>query len=146
MFTMNMASFGMLKGGGLLSRVPGCGSSDVNSIKEFTCEFSQVALVEAAGIAPASREALAVASTCVADHLSVGLGAPFGKVPFGLSRHQFNSSRNRRLSSSDPALASPAASRGKKRGARPLLLIRQRDGDQQCCWQLKFWSAFYEAC
>jgi hypothetical protein len=102
--------------------------------------------VEAAGIAPASREALATASTCVADRLIVGLGALFGEVPVGLSGHEFNPSRNWRLGLSDPALSSPAASRGRKRGARQLLWFRQRDGDQQCCWQLKFWSAFYEAC
>ena len=102
--------------------------------------------MEAAGIAPASREALATASTCVADRLIVGLGALFGEVPFGLSGHEFNPSRNWRLGLCDPALSSPAASRGRKRGARPLLWFRQRDGDQQCCWQLKFWSAFYEAC
>jgi hypothetical protein len=102
--------------------------------------------MEAAGIAPASREALTTASTCVADHLIVGLRAPFGEVPFGLSCHEFNPSRNRRLSSSDPALASPAASRGRKRGARPLLFFRQPYGvSQHCCWHLKFWSAFYEA-
>jgi hypothetical protein len=75
--------------------------------------------LEAAGIAPASREALVTASTCVAGHLSVSLEAPIGKVPFGLSRHEFNPSRNRWLGSSDPALSSPAASRGRKRGARP---------------------------
>ncbi len=103
--------------------------------------------MEAAGIAPASREALVTASTCVAGHLSVSLGAPIGKVPFGLSRHEFNSSRNRRLGSSDPTLSSPAASRGQKRGARPLLFFRQPYGvSQHCCWHLKFWSAFYEAC
>jgi hypothetical protein len=101
--------------------------------------------VEAAGIAPASREASAAASTCVAVLLIVGLGAPIGKVPFGLSHHEFNPSCNRRLGSGDPALASPAASRGRKRGARPLLFFRQRDGVQHCCWQLRFWSAFYEA-
>lgn len=86
------------------------------------------------------------ASTCVADHLIVGLRAPIGRVPFGLSRHEFNPSRNRRLDSSDPELASPAEPLGQKLGARPWLLFRQRDGDQQCCWQLMFWSAFYEAC
>src|ERR1700722_6539894 len=102
-------------------------------------------IMEAAGIAPASREALATASTCVANHLIVGLRALFGEVPFGLSCHEFNPSRNWRLGLSDPALSSPAASRGRKRGARPLLWFRQRDGDQQCCWQLKLWSAFYEA-
>ena len=79
--------------------------------------------MEAAGIAPASREASTAASTCVADHLCVSLGAPIGKVPFGLSCHEFNPSRNRRLSSSDPTLASPAASRGRKRGARPSLFL-----------------------
>ena len=77
--------------------------------------------MEAAGIAPASREASTTASTCVADHLSVSLGAPIGKVPFGLSRHEFNLSRNRRLSSGDPELSSPAASLGQKPGAGPLL-------------------------
>src|SRR5436305_7521573 len=53
--------------------------------------------VEAAGIAPASREASVRASTCVADRLIVGLGAPVGRVPFGLSCHEFNPSRNKRL-------------------------------------------------
>ena len=94
--------------------------------------------MEAAGIAPASREASAMASTCVAVHLIVGLGAPIGRVPFGLSSHEFNLSGNRRLGSGDPELASPAASLGRRRGARPLLFFRQRDGDQQCCWQVKF--------
>src|SRR5262249_13963678 len=64
--------------------------------------------VEAAGIAPASREASVTASTCVSDLLIVGLGAPVGRVPFGLSGHEFNPSRNQRLGSSDPELASPA--------------------------------------
>ena len=63
--------------------------------------------VEAAGIAPASREALVTASTCVADHLIVGLGAPIGKVPFGLSRHEFNPSRNRRLGSERSRIVVP---------------------------------------
>lgn len=43
--------------------------------------------VEAAGIAPASRDPSVSASTCVSALLIVGLGAPFGKVPFGLSYH-----------------------------------------------------------
>src|SRR5262245_48540179 len=102
--------------------------------------------VEAAGIAPASREASVTASTCVSGRLIVGLRAPIGRVPFGLSHHEFNPSRNRRLSSGDPELASPAASLGQRRGARPWLLIRQRDGDQHGCWQVMVWSAFYEAC
>jgi site-specific recombinase XerD len=102
--------------------------------------------MEAAGIAPASRDASVRASTCVADRLIVGLGAPIGRVPDGLSRHEFNSSRNRQLSSSDPELASPAGSLGQRSSARPWLLFRQRDGDQHCCWQVMVWSAFYEAC
>jgi hypothetical protein len=93
--------------------------------------------MEAAGITPASREALVTASTRVAGHLCVSLEAPIGKVPFGLFRHKFNSSRNRRLGSSDPTFSSPAAPRGQKHGARPLLFFRQRDGDQQCCWQFR---------
>ena len=76
-------------------------------------------LMEAAGISPASREALTTASTCVADLLIVGLGAPIGEVSFGLSGHEFNPSGNWRFCLSDPALSSPAESRGRKRGARP---------------------------
>ena len=98
--------------------------------------------MEAAGIAPASREALVTASTCVAGHLVVSLGAPIGKVPFGLSRHEFNPSCNRRLGSGDPTLSSPAAPRGQRCGARPLLFFRQRDGDQRYCWQVKFGRLF----
>ncbi len=40
---------------------------------------------------------MATASTCVADPLIVGLGAPIGEVPFGLAHHEFNPSRNRRI-------------------------------------------------
>ncbi len=122
--------------------LPGLASSLVTNRHQLTV----CGKVEAAGIAPASREASTTASTCVADHLIVGLRAPIGRVPFGLASHEFNPSCNRRLSSSDPELASPAASLGRKRGARPLLFFRQRDGvSQHCCWHLKFWSAFYEA-
>jgi hypothetical protein len=99
-------------------------------------------IVEAAGIAPASREASARASTCVADRLIVGLGAPVGRVPFGLSRHEFNPSCNKRLGSGYPELASPAGSLGRRPGARPSLFFRQRDGDQQSCWQLSFGRLF----
>lgn len=99
-------------------------------------------IVEAAGIAPASREALARASTCVADRLIVGLGAPVGRVSFGLSRHEFSPNRNKRLGSGDPELASPAGSLGRRPGARPSLFFRQRDGDQHGCWQLSFGRLF----
>ena len=63
--------------------------------------------MEAAGIAPASRDPSVTASTCVADHLIVGLGAPIGRVPFGLSRHEFNPSRNRRLGSERSRIGVP---------------------------------------
>jgi len=99
--------------------------------------------VEAAGIAPASREASVRASTCVADRLIVGLGAPVGRVSFGLSCHEFNPSRNKRLGSGDPELSSPAGSLGRRPGARPLLWFRQRDGTaHQRCWQLSFGRLF----
>ena len=98
--------------------------------------------MEAAGIAPASREASVRASTCVADRLIVGLGAPTGRVPFGLSCHEFNPCRNKRLGTGDPELASPAEALGRSPGARPLLFLRQRDGDQHCCWQLSFGRLF----
>jgi hypothetical protein len=127
------------------TRVPRNSAGDATSIIKPLTTNRKWLFMEAAGIAPASREALVTASTCVAVHLSVSLEAPIGKVPFGLSRHFFNSSRNRQLGSSDPRLSSPAASPGQKRVARPLLFFRQRDGDQRWCWQLKFWSAFCEA-
>ena len=99
--------------------------------------------MEAAGIAPASREASVRASTCVADRLIVGLGAPVGRVSFGLSCHEFNPSRNKRLGSGDPELSSPAGSLGRRPGARPLLWFRQRDGTaHQRCWQLSFGRLF----
>ncbi len=113
---------------------PGLASSVVANCHQLTVCGG----VEAAGIAPASREALMTASTCVADLLIVGLGAPVGRVPFGLSNYEFRSSSSRRLGSIDPELASPAVPLGRRHVARPLLLFRQRDGDQQCCWQLWF--------
>ena len=98
--------------------------------------------MEAAGIAPASREASARASTCVADRLIVGVWAPVGRVPFGLSRHEFNPSRNKRLGPGDPELASPAESLGRRPGARPLLFFRQRDGEHLLECQLSFSRLF----
>lgn len=98
--------------------------------------------MEAAGIAPASREASVRASTCVAEYLIVGLGAPIGGIPFGLARHEFNPGGNKRLGQGYPELASPAGSLGRRLGARPLLFFRQRDGDQQKCWQLSFGRLF----
>src|SRR5438270_9978255 len=99
-------------------------------------------IVEAAGIAPASREASVRACTCVADRLIVGVWAPVGRVPFGLSRHEFNPSRNKRLGSGDPELASPAESLGRRPGARPVLFFRQRDGEHLLECQLSFSRLF----
>jgi hypothetical protein len=98
--------------------------------------------VEAAGIAPASREASVRASTCVADRLIVGVWAPVGRVPFGLSCHKSNPSRNKRLGPGDPELASPAESLGRRPGARPLLFFRQRDGEHLLECQLSFSRLF----
>jgi hypothetical protein len=83
-----------------------------------------------------------MASTCVAAHLIVGVRAPSDRVPFGLSRHEFSPSRNRRLSSSDPALASSGVPSGRRHAAMPWLLFRQRDGNQRCRWQLSFGPLF----
>jgi len=73
-------------------------------------QLRRVAETMIKGIAPADREASAVASPCIADLMRVGLGAPFRKEPFGLSRHEINPSLNRRLGSGEPASASPAVS------------------------------------
>jgi hypothetical protein len=94
--------------------------------------------MEAAGIAPASREASAWASTCVSDYLVFDLGVPVGKVPFGLACHKFSPIRNRRLESGDPALSSPDVPSGRRPVAKPLLLIRQRDGESFETRQIKF--------
>ena len=102
--------------------------------------------MEAAGIAPASRDPSVPASTCVSDHLIVGLGAPIGKVSYGLSRHEFNPSRNGRLGSDDPALSSSGGASGRRPAAKPFLLLRQPYGERESSRQLKFWSAFNEAC
>ncbi len=76
-------------------------------------------IMEAAGIAPASREASVMASTCVADLFVVGLGTPVGRVSFGLASYGFSPCRNRRLDTGDPELASPAEPLGRRFGARP---------------------------
>ena len=93
-----------------------------NPMNKATYGDPQVALMEAAGIAPASRDPSMSASTCVAVPLIVGLGAPYGRVPFGLSYHEFNPSRNRRLGSDDPALASSGGASGRRPAAKPFLL------------------------
>src|SRR5271157_3605208 len=121
--------------------LPGKGFRRVVSVPVRSWQLTQV--MEAAGIAPASREASVRASTCVADRLLVGLGAPVGRVSFGLSCHEFNPSRNKRLGSGDPELSSPAGSLGRRPGARPLLGFRQRDGAaHQRCWRLSFGRLF----
>ena len=79
--------------------------------------------VEAAGIAPASRDPSVSASTCVAGRLIVGVGAPVGRVPFGLSRHEFNPSLNGRFGTGDPALTSSGGASGRRPAAKPLGLL-----------------------
>ncbi len=61
---------------------PGFVSSSVANCRQVTI----CSEVEAAGIAPASREASMKASTCVADRWIVGVGAPIGRVRLGLVR------------------------------------------------------------
>ena len=80
---------------------PGLASSVVTNRHQITVCGS----VEAAGIAPASRDPLAPASTCVSDSLIVGLEAPIGRVFLGLSHYEFSSCLNRRFGTNDPALA-----------------------------------------
>src|SRR3569833_1011758 len=77
--------------------------------------------VEAAGIAPASRDPSVTASTCVALRLIVGLEAPKGRILFGLSHHESSSYRNGRLGTSDPALASSGGASGRRPAAKPFL-------------------------
>jgi hypothetical protein len=55
---------------------------------------------------------------------------------------EFNPSRNGRLGSGEPTLASPGGPHGQRHAAEPWLRIRQRDGDQRCRWQLKFGRLF----
>ena len=75
--------------------------------------------MEAAGIAPASRDPSMRVSTCVSGSLIVGLGALAGEVSFGLVRHEFSPIRNGRLKSSDPALSSPGKPSGRRFAAEP---------------------------
>src|SRR5262245_46723441 len=106
---------------------PGLASSIVANCHQITA----CGEVEAAGIAPASREALARTSTCVAGLWVVGRGVPSGRASFGLARHEFNLNRNKRLGSSDPELATLAGTLGRSPVAGPWLLIRQRDGERE---------------
>ena len=71
-------------------------------------------VMEAAGIAPASRDPSMSASTCVADHLVVGVEAPIGRVLARLAHHEFNPGRNERFGLSDPVLASSGEAHGTK--------------------------------
>lgn len=98
--------------------------------------------MEAAGIAPASREAPARASTCVVDRLIVGVRAPVDRIPFGLAYHESSLGLNKRFGLGDPELSSLAGPLGRRHVAGPYAVFRQRDGDQQCCWQLSFSRLF----
>jgi hypothetical protein len=98
--------------------------------------------VEAAGIAPASRDPSMKASTCVSDSLIVGLVAPIGGVAFGLSHYLFNPSRNGRLGSDDPALASSGEASGRRPATKPFLLLRQPYGERESSRQINFGPLF----
>jgi hypothetical protein len=79
--------------------------------------------VEAAGIAPASRDPSVRASTCVADPLIVGLGPPIGGVAFGLSRHGLTRAATGGLGTDDPALASPGGPSRRRDAAMPFCCL-----------------------
>jgi site-specific recombinase XerD len=98
---------------------PGLASSVVTNRHQLTVCGS----MEAAGIAPASRDPSVTASTCVAARGIVGRGALGGKVPISLAHHEFNPSRNGRLGSGDPALSTSGRSRGRRPAAKPLDLL-----------------------
>lgn len=82
------------------------------------------------------------ASTCVVDPLVVGVGAQIDTIPFRLARYKFCLGLNKRFSAGDPELASLAGSLGRRLDAGPVADFRQRDGDQQYCWQLSFSRLF----
>ncbi len=77
-------------------------------------------------------------STCVSGSLIVGFGALAGEVSLGLVRYEFNSIRNKRLRSSDPALSSPGKPSGRRFAAEPSAVIRRRDGESCETRQIKF--------
>lgn len=85
------------------------------SSSDVTChQKAGYSEVEAAGIAPASRDPSAWASTCVAVRLIVGLGAPIGRIPVSLACYEFNVGLNKRFDQREPELASPAGPLGPK--------------------------------
>ena len=103
-------------------QTPDC--SGVVSSSDASCHrVAACGEVEAAGIAPASRDPSMKASTCVSGSLIVGRGSPAGEVAFSLSRHQFSRHCNRRLSASDPALSSTGSPSGRRTATKPLLLL-----------------------
>ena len=117
---------------------PGLASLVVTNCHQITvCD-----LMEAVGIAPASRDPSVKASTCVADSLIVGLDDPIGGVVFGLSYRFFNPSRNRRLGSNDPALSSSDRSSGRRPVTKPFLLLRQPYGERESSRQINFGPLF----
>jgi site-specific recombinase XerD len=99
--------------------LPGLASSLVTNRHQLTV----CGKMEAAGIAPASRDPSVPASTCVSDPLIVGLGSPIGRVPFGLSYHRFSPCLNRRFGTGDPALTSSGEASGRRPAAKPLGLL-----------------------
>ena len=98
---------------------PGFASSVVTNRHQLTVCGS----VEAAGIAPASRDTLMPASTCVACPLIVGLGPPKDRVSFSLSHHEFSQDLNGRFGLGDPALSSTRGASGRRPDAKPRILL-----------------------
>ena len=98
--------------------------------------------MEAAGIAPASRDPSMKASTCVADSLIVGLGPPIGGVALGLSHHEFSPGRNGRLGSDDPALASSGGASGRRPVNEAVSALRQPYGERESSRQINFGPLF----
>ncbi len=95
--------------------------------------------MEAAGIAPASRDPSVPASTCVSACLIVGLRTPIGKVSFGLSHHRFSQGLNRRFDPDDPALTSSGEASGRRPAAKPLgSAVRQPYGERVSSQHLNF--------
>ena len=111
-------------------------------VSSFVASCHQMATyieVEAAGIAPASRDPSVPASTCVAVRLIVGLEAPIDRIFFGLSHHEFNPNLNRRFGTGDPALASTGGASGRRPTTRPLgSAVRQPYGERVSSRHLSF--------
>ena len=96
-------------------------------------------VMEAAGIAPASRDPSMPASTCVSDPLIVGLKTPIGRVLVSLFHHEFSPDLNGRFDPDDPALASSGGASGRRPATKPLgSAVRQPYGERESSRHLSF--------